>query len=560
MSRSHSARREDARRASTGSRKPRPLFIWEQPWLRALFLVAFVFLAYTRVFHGGFIWDDDAHLTSPDLGSLGGLGRIWCEPGARQQYYPLTHTIFWVEHEIWGYAPLPYHLVNILLHAGSALLVWRILQKLEIPGAWLAAGIFALHPVEVESVAWISELKNTLSGVLFLGAALFYLRFDQERSRSTYFGALGLFGLGLLSKTAIAPLPIVLLAIFGWQRGKISWRRDVIPLLPFFAVAIPLGLFTAWVEQKFVGAKGEAFDFGFVERCLIAGRAFWFYLGKLFWPFDLIFIYPRWQISSSAWWQYLFPTAALLLFAILFALWKRWRGPLAGMLIFAVMLFPALGFFNVYPFIYSFVADHFQYLASVAVIALVAAGATLSAKNLPPGLRLLLSLALLACLAALTWHQSRNYTDRETLYRSILQKNPGSWMAHNNLAIVLEGKGQTSEAVTHYERAAEIYPRYVQARNNLAWVLATSPNASLRNGIRAVELAGQADRLSGGDKLVLRTLAAAYAETAQFGKAIENARAALQLARREGNTDLATELEQEIALYKRGLPYRETAE
>jgi tetratricopeptide (TPR) repeat protein len=292
---------------------------------------------------------------------------------------------------------------------------------------------------------------------------------------------------------------------------------------------------------------------------LIAGRAFWFYLGKLFWPVDLIFIYPRWQISSAVWWQYLFPTAALLLFAILFALRKRWRAPLAGMLIFAMMLFPALGFFNVYPFIYSFVADHFQYLAGVAVITLVAAGATLSAKKLPSRLRLPLSLSLLACLAALTWYQSRNYTDRETLYRSILQKNPGAWMAHNNLAIDLEGKGKTSEAVTHYERAVEIYPGYVQARNNLAWILATSPDASLRNGIRAVELAGQADRLSSGNnKLVLRTLAAAYAETAQFGKAIENARAALQLARKEGNTDLATVLEHEIAFYERGLPYRET--
>jgi protein O-mannosyl-transferase len=549
------------RRVSTGIRKAPPLLIWEEPWLRALFLVAFVFLAYSRVFHAEFIWDDDHHLTSPALGSLGGLGRIWSEPGSRQQYYPLIHTMFWVEYKIWGYAPLPYHFVNILLHAGAALLIWRILQTLKIPGAWLAAGIFALHPVEVESVAWVSELKNTLSGVLFLGAVLVYLRFDQVRSRSLYFGALGLFALGLFSKTAIAPLPVVLLAVFWWQRGKISWQRDVIPLVPFFAVAIPLGLLTAWVEQKFVGAKGDAFDFGLVERCLIAGRAFWFYLGKLFWPVDLIFMYPRWEISSSVWWQYLFPAAALLLFVVLLALQKRWRGPLAGMLIFALMLFPALGFFNVYPFIYSFVADHFQYLASVAVIALVAAGATLSAKKLSPNLRLVLSLALLGVLAALTWQQSGIYADRETLYRSILAKNAGSWMAHNNLAIVLEEKGKTPEAVTHYERAVEIYPRYVQARNNLAWILATSPDASLRNGTRAVELAGQADRFSGGDnKLVLRTLAAAYAEAAQFGKAIENARAALQLARKEGDTDLATELEREITFYERGKPYRETPE
>ena len=532
--------------------------IREESWPWALLLVAAVLLAYSTVFNGGFIWDDDAHLTSPERSSLGGLFRTWFVPGATQQYYPLVHTVFWFEEKIWNYEPVPYHLVNILLHAGAALLVWRILQKLQVPGAWLAAGIFALHPLEVESVAWISELKNTLSGVLFLSALLIYLRFDRERTSRSYYWSLTLFGLGMFCKTAIAPLPVVLLAIFWWQRGKISWKRDLIPLWPFFVVAIPLGLFTAWVERRFIGASGESFNFGLIERCLIAGRAFWFYLGKLFWPFDLIFIYPRWEISSSIWWQFLFPAAALLLFGVLFALHKRWRGPLAGILIFAMMLSPALGFFNVFPFIYSFVADHFQYLAGVAVITLAAAGATIAAKKLLPAqVGMILSFALLAGLATLTWQQGRNYADKETLYHSILAKNPECWMAHNNLAIVLEGKGETAEAITHYERAAQLHPRYVQARNNLAWIMATSPNAFLRNGARAVELATQANQLSGGDKLVLRTLAAAYAETAQFGKAIENATAALRLAQKENNSDLATQLGQEITLYQRGMPYRE---
>ena len=340
-----------------------------------------VFLAYQPAWQGGLIWDDDAHVTKPELRSWHGLYRIWFDLGATQQYYPLLHSVFWIEHKLWGDAPLGYHLVNILLHAMAALMVAAVLRRLEVPGAYLAAAIFALHPVQVESVAWITELKNTLSAVFYLSAAMLYLRFDQERKKPFYAGALVLFVLGLLSKTVTATLPAALLVIFWWKRGKLSWRRDVLPLVPFFVLGAAAGLFTAWVERKLIGAEGAAFDLTFIDRFLIAGRVIWFYLGKLFWPANLIFIYPRWNIDQAVWWQYLFPAAALLLAAALWVLRRRWRGPLAGLLFFVGTLFPVLGFFNVFPFIYSFVADHFQYLASLGVIALVSAGIALLLKR-----------------------------------------------------------------------------------------------------------------------------------------------------------------------------------
>src|SRR4051794_21872006 len=239
-------------------------------WL-ALALVALTLLAYQPAWHGQPIWDDEAHMTKPELRSLGGLARIWTEPGATQQYYPVVHSLFWFEHQLWGDAVLPYHLVNILLHVGAALLLVRLLRQLAVPGAWLAGAIFALHPVHVESVAWISELKNTLSGVCALGAAVIYLRFDDSRRAKFYLTAFVLFSLGLLAKTVIATLPAALLVIFWWQRGKLSWRRDVLPLLPFFAAGLAASFVTIWMERTQIGAVGSDFQLSVVERCLIAG-------------------------------------------------------------------------------------------------------------------------------------------------------------------------------------------------------------------------------------------------------------------------------------------------
>ncbi len=204
---------------------------WE--WLFLAAVMVGVLMAYQPAWRGGFVWDDDGHVTRPELRSWYGLYRIWFHLGATQQYYPLLHSAFWVEHRLWGDATLGYHLVNILLHMAATVLVALVLCRLRVPGTCLAAAIFALHPVHVESIAWIAEQKNALSAVFYLGAMLVYLRFDQERKSPLYCWALALFVLGLLSKTTAATLPAALLVILWWQRGRLSWRRDVVPLVPF---------------------------------------------------------------------------------------------------------------------------------------------------------------------------------------------------------------------------------------------------------------------------------------------------------------------------------------
>jgi tetratricopeptide (TPR) repeat protein len=440
----------------------------KRDWLLSVLIFAATILTYSPAWNGTRIWDDDKHLTSPDLQSLTGLYRIWMQPGTTPQYYPVTHSVFWVAHRLWGDATLGYHLLNILLHAFSALILFRILRRLEVPGAALAAALFALHPMQAESVAWMSELKSTLSGMLCLGAAFCYFqyRIDEKRQRLGYAVGLTLFVFALLSKAVVATLPAALLVVLWWKRGRLSWKTDVVPLVPFFAVGTVLGIISAWMERTNVGATGADFQFSFVDRCLIAGRAIWFYLGKLVWPEPLIFNYPRWQISQSVWWQYLFPLAALVLLAALW--WHRKRQPalLAVYLLFCGTLFPALGFLNVYPFRYAFVADHFQYLACIAPLTLAAAGATLAIRKSKFGF------ILAVIVAVITYQQAHMYSDILTLWRTTLDRNPASWMAHTNLGAELDDQGRSEEAMAEYQAALRINPKETMARNNLGMSLA----------------------------------------------------------------------------------------
>lgn len=441
-------------------------------WLIGLLFVVATLLAYSPAWQGEPVFDDHDHLMRPELQSLDGLGRIWTEFGVVSQYYPVFHTGLWLQGALWGHWMPGYHIVNILLHAACALLLLRLLHRLEVPGAVLAAAMFLLHPVMVESVAWISELKNTLSTAFYIAAALCYLRFDETRRPGFYAAALILFVAGLLSKSVVASLPAALLVVFWWRRGRLSWRKDACPLLPFFFAALAMGALTIWTEKHFIGASGEAYALSFAQRCLIASRACWFYLGKLAWPADLSFIYPRWTVNAAAPRAYLFPLAALLLLAGAWRLRHRSRAPLATLLFFAGTLVPALGFINVYPFRYSFVADHYQYLASLGPFVFAAAAGTVAFRSVAATVAGQVSGGLLlVILGVLTVRQSALYRDAETLWTATLIDNPECFVAHGNLGYIHLQAGRLTESATASERAIALQPDYADAWTNLGAAL-----------------------------------------------------------------------------------------
>jgi protein O-mannosyl-transferase len=444
----------------------------------ALLLCA-TLLAYLPALRGGLLWDDTSHVTRADLRPLHGLWRIWFDIGATQQYYPLLHSAFWLEHRLWGDAVLGYHLTNVVLHAASACLVVMIARRLSLPGAWLAGFVFALHPVCVEAVAWISEQKSALSGVFYLAAALTYLHFNRTRRKPPYFVALGLFVLALMSKTVTATLPAVLLVILWWQHGRIAWRRDVLPLVPWFAIGVPAGLFTAWVEKtpRLIGAQGADYVLTLPQRLLLAGRVPWFYAGKVFFPSTLMFFYPHWKIDTGQWWQYLFPLGLVVLAIALGLLARKNRGPLAGFLIFAGTLFPVLGFLNVYPFRYSYVADHFQYLACLGIIVPAVSGLVVLAGRISPGRisAIALPAVLLATLGVATWRQSGLYRDEEALFRANLAGNPNASFLHNDLGVTLMRVGRVPEAMAEFETAVRLKPDGADVHDNLGIALSSMP-------------------------------------------------------------------------------------
>ena len=453
----------------------------------ALLLIAVTLLAYVPAMRGGYIWDDDAFVTDNPVLRQGweGLRRIWFVFRATDQYYPLAYSSFWLEFRAWGLNPTGSHVVNVLLHAANALLLWRVLTVLRVRGAALAAFVFALHPVEAESVGWITERKNVLSALFYLLTALAYFRFEPprapvatgsmpKRNWAFYALALGLFLCALWSKTVTCSLPAALLIVLWWQRRCLGWRT-VVPLVPFFAVGAGMGLLTAWMEKNVIGAKGNDWTIPSPHRLLVAGRALWFYLGKLAWPTHLAFFYPRWNVDAHVWWQWLYPAAAVAAGAALWLARGRFgKGPLAAVLFFTATLFPALGFFDVYPFRYSFVADHFQYLASIGPIALAAAGVMGANRRFQPRHRVfLLAIAgvYLCVLGCLTWHQGGMYADLRTFYLTALERNPASWLAHDNLSQVYMRDGQLDEATAQINEALALKPDDPDAHVNLGNML-----------------------------------------------------------------------------------------
>lgn len=449
-------------------------------WLTLVTLVFSTFLAYLPAINAEFIWDDDDYVTeNQTLRNSEGLFRIWFDTKATPQYYPAVHTTFWIEYQIWGLHPRGYHINNIALHAANATMLLLLLRRLQVPGGWLCAFVFALHPVNVESVAWVTERKNVLSGLFYLLAFHAYWTFQTRRElaqRSAwgwYALAFISFICALLSKSVTCTLPAAILLVIYWQRGRLT-VRDVLPTVPIFVAGIAYGLITVQLERDQVGARGPEFAWTFMERCQMAGWAIWHYARTIIWPVNLMFFYPQIQLNRSINWLWVVSAVAVPVIAGLGI--KRWgRAPLVAMLFFGGTLFPALGFINVYPFRYSLVADHFQYLASIGLMVLVVSTSVVllfplqkSASLISAdGLRVRQLLfrffpygALLGILGTLSWQQCGQYHDVETLWRTTLQKHPKSYPAHNHLAHIELQRGNLSKARQHWVASLTEKPSY----------------------------------------------------------------------------------------------------
>ena len=504
---------------------------WNRGWLRGLLLAAAVILAYQPVWQAGFIWDDDVYVTkNPLLTVADGLRRIWFTLDAPSQYFPLTYTVFRIEHALWGFNPVGYHWVNILLHALNALLVWRLLGRLKVPGAWLGAALFALHPVQVESVAWVTELKNVSSLFFILLSLLAWIEFVEERPkpRSLYYVlSLVFYGLALCGKTTACTLPAALLLIL-WLIHKPIGAVRLVQVAPFVAVGLGMGLVTIWWERFHQGTGADLFSLNLLERFLIAGQAVWFYLGKLLWPVNLTFSYPRWTINPANPLEYgwLAACAALAGF-IFFARKFVGRGVEVAAVYYLATLFPMLGFFMLYTFRYSFVADHYQYVACIGPLALAAAGITHMLNRFEgnsPFVKPAFCGVLLLVLGLLTWRQSGTYTNLKTLWETTAARNPGSWIAHNNLGDYLYREGDINAAIEQYHEAIQIDPNAFESLNNLAQALAAKGQYD-----EAIVLYRRAVQIRPNFPALLNNFGLALVADGQYDEAIENYRKAIQI-------------------------------
>lgn len=461
-------------------------------WIAIAALVVAVFAVYIPCWHGGWLWDDDLHLLNNPVLRPGGLLKCWI-PGGYLNYWPLTFTAYWAEFQLWGLRPLGFHLVNIALHALAAVLVWRLLVRLKVPGALLAAGIFALHPVNVESVAWVAQLKDVLSLVLALASALFYLAFEEKSGRWRYILAIVAFALSALAKGEVLTLPLVLLALAWWRKSPSPLagegigvrgnprridRKDVLRVLPYFLIAACMSGFE-FFGQRSLGSELVRAD-GIFSRTAIAGCAVWFYLWKFIWPLHLTPMYPRWPLPAGAIWY--LPTLALVA-AFGIAWWKRrtWGRPvLIAMFCYIALLLPVLGFVNIFFMRYALVADHWQYPATIVLAAAVGAAFAMVARRwLPAAAVWAAGLVLLLLLSDLTWPQAGIYIDADTFLKTCIARNPDAWLAENNLGSAFGQRGDFDSAIGHFRRAVELNPEYSEAHSNLAVALVHSGQIDL---------------------------------------------------------------------------------
>jgi len=450
-----------------------------------------VLLAYGPSFRAGFIWDDDVHVTgNAQMRDFQGFFRIWTTPEA--VYYPLTSTFFWIETHLWGNKPFGYHLFNLIVHIANSFLVYLILQSFfEFFIAFFAALLFAVHPIQVESVAWITELKNLLSAFFCLMSALFYLLYSGTMTRGRgkrYLAALFFFILAVLSKSQVVMLPVVFL-FFHWFKKDKPLPGQLKALAPFFLISLLASCWTIWEQTFHSGAFGNDWTAPFLERLLRSAHILWFYAAKIAFPHPLMFLYPKWTTDVHSFRSY-FPLFLLMLTTLFLTLLRKKIAPrvLFCLLYFAVMLFPFLGFFNIYFMKYSFVGDHFVYHAGLGLMVVFAC--FINGIRKPKTLKWFMMALTVLVLTGMTYVHALTFRSSETLWRDTANKNPRAWLAFHNLATVLYSRWDVMGAIRNYELALKIRPDFAEAHSNLSYLLASTHQGDLAiaHGLAAIRL------------------------------------------------------------------------
>ena len=450
------------------------------PFLQAAVIIVAALVIYWPALHGNWLWDDHADITeNPVTRSASGLWSIWFEPGTQLDYYPVKASVQWAQWRLWGNDTLGYHVTNLVLHIVSALLVWRLFHKLGLKLAWLGGLIFAVHPALVESVAWIAELKNTLSMPFFLLAATFYLDFDKQRRPRDFMVAVGFFLLAMLGKTTMVMFPEVLLLYAWWKRGRVV-LNDLKMAAPFFLISLVLGWVTlrcgVWYGQLHPNGYPTPDLGGVLSRLALIGSSLTFYLGKAVWPFGLLPIYPQWPVNPPSLLQYLpWP----ILGGLFFWFWTKrqsWgRHVLFGTGFFLVMLLPFCGVVSASYMSFTWVMDHFLYIPILGLVGLAIAGLEQAARGAPKPDRYG-GIGLLAVFLAAMLAESRAYAEKfvgqEALWTYTLAHNPTAWLAHNNLGNALLQKGRLDEAIEQYQETLKIKPGLAEIHANLGSALA----------------------------------------------------------------------------------------
>jgi hypothetical protein len=439
----------------------------------ALLIAATAFCIYGPVLHGNWLWDDDYLISQNRLvRDPYGIWDIWFQPGTLIDYFPLTVSIEWLEWQLWPNDTFPYHFTNVILHGISGLLVWRLLGKLGLRLAWLGGLIFVIHPVQVESVAWMTELKNTLSLPPFLLAMCAWIDYDRRGRLEDYLAALGLFFVAMLCKTSMVMFPVIILLHAWWKRGRVGWL-DLKKSAPFFAVSLALGL--AVLHFRHFGVGGQPVPLGgFFSRLACAGLSISFYFSKCFLPVDLLPIYPQWNIDPPSLEQFLpWPILA----GVIYWLWSRrqpWgRHALFGLGFFLVNLAPFIGFSTISFMRFTWVMDHFLYLPIIGLIGLTVAALGQVDARLSDSTRSFRIGSLTLVLALLTFGSfsyARVFVGLETLWSYTVQRSPEVWLAHNNLGYILAQSGRLPEATEQFEEALRLNPNYAEAHNNLGFI------------------------------------------------------------------------------------------